>query len=240
MEKAFRKAIELSPNYATAYHWYSVSLVDDPVRSREPLDLLLKAAELDPRSMIIGASVASKYFQQGLFSRGEQQALKIIELYPDFPNGHDMLVDFHIWQTGEFAKALEQVRALSRIDPDDFDALRHQIEIYVLVGDYSAAAELQEQIADMDPEIWWAGWADFPRAMTKGSGPAMREAGNWMLQRAGNRPRLTSVVAQSMLISGDLDRARAFYRQLYPDTPDVGNGKSAGTRKRPVPFPGCC
>ena len=95
-EKAFRKAIELSPNYATAYHWYSNSLTRDPLRSRERLDLLLKAAELDPRSMIIGSTLVKEYFNQGLFSRGEQQALRMTELYPDFPSVRHGLVDHYL------------------------------------------------------------------------------------------------------------------------------------------------
>ena len=60
MEAAYHKAIELSPNYATTYQWYANSITD-PLRSREKLDLLLKAAELDPRSMIIGSSRITSY-----------------------------------------------------------------------------------------------------------------------------------------------------------------------------------
>ncbi len=53
---AFSKAAELSPNYATTYHWWATSTGGDPLRSRERLDLLLRAVELDPRSMIIGTT----------------------------------------------------------------------------------------------------------------------------------------------------------------------------------------
>ena len=216
MEQAFRRAIELSPNYATAYQWYSKSLLHDPLRSRERLDLMLKAAELDPRSMVIGASLASVYFAQGLFSRGEQQALKVIELYPDFPNGHHLLVDHYFWDTGEFAKALEHAQALARIDPGDFDALRHQIEIYMQVGDFAAADAVQERIANLDPDMYYAAWADFVRALLQANGPAIRETGNWMAQRSVPGEWPIPVIARGMLVAGDVNRARELFQQLHP------------------------
>jgi TolB-like protein/Tfp pilus assembly protein PilF len=215
MEQAFRKAIELSPNYATAYHWYSVVLIRKPLRSRQRLDLLLKAAELDPRSMIIGNGLAIEYMQQGLFSRGEQQALKMTELYPDFPNGHHALVDFYFLGTGEYAKAFEQARFLWRLDTDSFDALRHQIDILVAIGDFAAARAVQERIADMDPQIFWAAWADFLVAIAQRNGPAIRETGEWILARAGDRPWFSEMAAQAMLIAGDLERSRALFQQHF-------------------------
>jgi TolB-like protein/Tfp pilus assembly protein PilF len=217
MEQAFRKAIELNPNYATAYQWYSVSIIENPLRSRERLDLLLRASELDPRSMIIGASLANEYFVQGLFSRGEQQALRLIELYPDFPNGHHLLVDHYYRHTGEFVKAMEHARALARIDPGGFDALRHQVDVYVAVGDYQAATEIQDRIADLNPEHYWAGWADLLKALSESNAPAIREVGNWILQRAGETDWIYRAVGGAHLIAGDTDKAKEVYLQGEPN-----------------------
>jgi len=221
MEVAFRKAIELSPNYATAYHWYGI-MIRDPLRSREKLDLLLKAAELDPRSMIIGASLAGEYINQGLYSRGEQQALKVIELYPDSPNAHHMLVDLYLFQTGEYAKALDQARALERIDPGDYDALRHQIDIYLVVGDFEAAAAIQERIADLDPNTYYAAWADMGRAVIGRNAPAIRETGNWMVQHSVPGEWPIPAIAHAMLVAGDVNRARELYLQVYPGLLNAG------------------
>ncbi len=46
-EIAFRRAIELSPNYATVWHWYAVFLGGYPLRADEAIELAQKAAELD-------------------------------------------------------------------------------------------------------------------------------------------------------------------------------------------------
>lgn len=216
MEQAFRKAIELNPNYATAYQWYSNSIIDNPLRSRERLDLLLRAAELDPRSMVIGTALAKEYIVQGLFSRGEQQALKLVELYPDFPGAHHGLLDHYLWHTGEFAKALVHARALERIDPGNFDALRHQVEIHSAVGDFQAAAAVQERIVDLNPNHFWAGWADFLKAREEGNAPAVRESGNWILQRAGEDKWLIRNVADALLAAGETSKARELYLQTDP------------------------
>ena len=61
-EAAYKKAIELSPNYALAYHWYSIYIgLSDPQRAQESTDLMHKAAILDPRSGIIGYNLAETY-----------------------------------------------------------------------------------------------------------------------------------------------------------------------------------
>jgi TolB-like protein len=216
MEQAFRKAIELSPNYATAYHWYSTAIIGDPLRSRERLGLILQAAELDPRSLIIGSSVANEYFHQGLFSRGEQQALKTIELGPDFPNPHHELVDHYIWGTAEYAKALEHARELERIDPGDFDALRHQMEVYLAVEDHESAERIQAKITDINPDTIWAGWRDLMTAWSKGNAPGMKESAHWFLQKAGEFDWALREVAGLFLAAGEPHRARELLLRADP------------------------
>lgn len=166
--------------------------------------------------MVIGTALANEYIVQGLFSRAEQQALKLVELYPDFPGAHHELLDHYLWHTGEFAKALGHARALERIDPGNFDALRHQAEIHIAVGDFQAAAAVQERIIDLNPNHYWAGWADFLKARAEGNAPAVRESGNWILQRAGEEKNLFRIVANALLAAGETSKAREIYLQTDP------------------------
>jgi len=221
-EQAFRKSIELSPNYATAYQWYSGHLRSDPLRSKETLQLAHRAVELDPRSMIIGVNLAAEYRTQGLFSRAEQQNLKLIELYPDAPNAHHQLVDMYMWETGEFTKAMKHARKLGEIDPDSFDAVRHQAEIYLAVGDYEAALALQEKIAEMDPDHWWAGWIDLQIAELNGNAAAIQEAINWLQPRVTGQRWELGDLADSYLAAGDIDKARDLYLQALPGLLEPG------------------
>jgi tetratricopeptide (TPR) repeat protein len=54
-EVAFKRALELNPNYATAHHWYSFLLSD--LSGGEELAEISKARELDPLSPVINFQV---------------------------------------------------------------------------------------------------------------------------------------------------------------------------------------
>jgi len=205
-EAAFQRAIELSPNYATAYHWYAVNIAN-PLRSRERLQLLLKARELDPRSMIINMALGGEYRRQGLFSQAERQFLDLLELAPDFPNGLHGLADQYMFDTGEYAKALDLVRRMEALDPRNYDPLRHQAEIYLELGDFEAAERARERIADLDPEHYLLGTLGLLAGTRKGSDDAVREAFNWVLPRIQDRDLLVQYLARTQLILGDAGRA---------------------------------
>jgi tetratricopeptide (TPR) repeat protein len=216
-EDAFRKAIELSPNYATAYQWYGNAMRNDPLRSRDRLDLAHKAVELDPRSMIIGVNLAAEYMAQGLLSRTEQQALKITQLYPDFPTGYHSLLDLHFFATGRMADAMQYARKLEALEPGNFDSLRHQSDIYVVIGDLEAARVVQDRIIELDPEHWWAGWTDLIIAERSGNAPAIREAISWLQPRITGQSWRLNNLADSYFIAGDIDRARELYVEADPE-----------------------
>ena len=56
-EKSYKKAIELNPNYATGYHWYSLLLIQT-AKTEETYFNIKKAKSLDPESMIINKDFA--------------------------------------------------------------------------------------------------------------------------------------------------------------------------------------
>ena len=58
-EKYYLKAIELSPNHATAFHWYSNLLIDDKSRHDLALQYIQKAIELDPLADILKINLAN-------------------------------------------------------------------------------------------------------------------------------------------------------------------------------------
>jgi TolB-like protein/Tfp pilus assembly protein PilF len=215
-ETAFRRSIELSPNYATAYHWYSNSIGGDPLRSRERLELALKAVELDPRSLIIGTNLAGEYRNQGLFSRAQQQARKLIEMSPDFPSSYHLMVDHHLWDTGQIAKALANAEKLLEIDARNTDARRHQIEVYVEVGDFETARAIQEQITEANPDNFWAVHADLLIAMQTNNVPAAREALQWRLKFLETWPWSARFIGTIYLAIGDTSRALDLILQFQP------------------------
>jgi len=83
-ETAYKRALELNPNYATAHHWYSV-LLNNLGRSKEALARIRKAQELDPLSAIINQAVGNVLGSLGRFDEALAQFEKVIEIDPAFP-----------------------------------------------------------------------------------------------------------------------------------------------------------
>ncbi len=82
-EIEFKRAIELNPNYATAYHWYSHYLVavgrlDDAVAA------IKRARELDPFGVTINIWLAETLYYARQYDPAIDQYRKTIEIYPDW------------------------------------------------------------------------------------------------------------------------------------------------------------
>ena len=89
-EREFKRAIELNPNYATAYHWYS-NLLSDLGRFDESASMIKRAKEIDPLSSIISMNVSLMYQWQNDHNASVENSLKLIELDPYFSGAYRIL-----------------------------------------------------------------------------------------------------------------------------------------------------
>ncbi len=89
-ERLYKRAIELSPNYATAFHWYSIAL-----RSRGRFDeaafMIRRAQEIDPLSSVVSVNLSLTYQIQNDHNASIENSLKIIELDPNFSGAYQFL-----------------------------------------------------------------------------------------------------------------------------------------------------
>ncbi|MEM7281006.1 MAG: tetratricopeptide repeat protein [Pseudomonadota bacterium] len=90
-EDAFVRAIDLSPNYATARQWYGYLLSIQMGRAEEGLVQLQKAKELDPISPIINKNLADGLNAAGRFEEAIDQYLRVMEIDPNFPGAYENL-----------------------------------------------------------------------------------------------------------------------------------------------------
>ena len=78
-EREYKRAIELNPNYATAYHWYS-NLLEELGRYDEAALIIRRAHDINPLSSVIGVNISLIYQIQNDHKASIENSLKVIEL----------------------------------------------------------------------------------------------------------------------------------------------------------------
>ncbi len=86
-ETEFRRAITLSPNYATAHHWYAFHLLLTG-HDQDAINELRKAESLDPLSLIISADTADALCIAHLTDQSIAQSQQLLALEPNFALAH--------------------------------------------------------------------------------------------------------------------------------------------------------
>jgi eukaryotic-like serine/threonine-protein kinase len=87
-EKALRRAIELNPNYATAWHWLGNATLISMQRFDEALAAGQRAIELDPLSAIISADQGWNYLFAHRYDDSIAQMHLTLKLDPNFYYAH--------------------------------------------------------------------------------------------------------------------------------------------------------
>jgi len=90
-EKEYKRAIELSPSYATAHQWYGEFLTFTG-RFDEGLEEIKRAQALDPLSLIINAVKGTHFYFTRAYDKGIDQCQKTLEMDPDFRPAHVYLM----------------------------------------------------------------------------------------------------------------------------------------------------
>lgn len=143
-EGEFKIAIELSPNYATAYDGYGVCLAQTG-QFDEALKLLKRAQQLDPLSLVVQVHIGWVYFYSGKYDLAIEQYQKALEMDPSY-----VWARTHLSQAYEqkkmFAEAiaeLRQVIAVSSVPHHHLASLSH---IYAQQGNGKEAKSLLEDL----------------------------------------------------------------------------------------------
>jgi TolB-like protein/Tfp pilus assembly protein PilF len=210
MHSAFKRAIELSPNYATAYQFYS-GRDKSYTRMKEDVDLMLKAVELDPRSAIIGVNLADIYAEQGSYSRAEHQYKKVIDLNPNFSPGYGALARYYGYFVGRFDLASQNLKFALTMDPTSLNELDYLVTYSLELGDRQAALRYRLMMADANDQDWRLGFSDMLIGLEKGNAGGVREALNWMKPRVPVSTPIFPTVAMLALANGDTAEARKVF-----------------------------
>ncbi|NIM91464.1 MAG: protein kinase [Candidatus Aminicenantes bacterium] len=104
----FRRAIEINPNYATAHHWYALTLMA-MARHEEAIKEIKRAQELDPLSLVINRNVGTIFFRARQYGQAIENFRKTIEMDPSFTYVHGYLGLTYI-QKSMYEEALAEAK----------------------------------------------------------------------------------------------------------------------------------
>ena len=145
-EKEFKRAIELNPNYPTAYHWYSIFLKSQG-RNDEAAVMIQRARDLDPLSSVISVNVSRMYHMQNNYEGSVENSLKIIDLDPNFPAAYQYLAlsYLRLGRNAEAVAAAEKATTLSNRAGIYLGDLGH---VYGKVGRREDALKIIKELED--------------------------------------------------------------------------------------------
>ena len=217
VEIAYQRAIELSPNYASAYQWYSGYIGNtDPLRTQENIDLLQKAAKLDPRSRIIGLNLGINYTRRGLYTLAENQLKKVIELHPDSETAYVFLAGVYWVFMGQFDKALDLYNKASALNPEFYFYNLPKGAIYRNLGLPEAEQGARDKLADAGAEEWILATADVHISFGRGNPAGTLELINWQLPKVQQMTMRRVRLAALALAEGDIQLSREIYLSVEP------------------------
>jgi len=206
-EAAFRRAIELNPNHASAYMWFAM-LRDGEERDEEAIELFQRSMELDPLGRIPFTNLPMLYAQRGQSDEAIRLWLKAMQVHPEWPMPQLYLAQ-HLAGLGRLDESMAWIEQASALANDPVVDL-FTVRLYVAFGDTEKAVELlktlpaEHQLARyMDGLVLLLNF-DFQGALNYFSAIA-----------ASEEPGQTSeipvqVAAQIAIVTDDLDKAREF------------------------------
>lgn len=144
-EEYFLRAIELSPNYATAYHWYSSMHLAETDRVEEALPFLRKAIELDPLAPVLAASLSRMLWSLGRAEEARTTILSGIERNPEFPFHYGNMAE-HLLALGRVDDALRWSHEATRLAPAFVDYAVFECGLHLQIGDDVSAERCLNRI----------------------------------------------------------------------------------------------
>lgn len=112
-EAAFRRAIELNPEYPAAHHWYCVFLGVQG-RHEQSLAEMRRAWSLDPLSIALNANLGHSLSMVGQFEEAVRQLQETIKMAPGFVSTYEYM-GYMFWLKGDMQKAVESYRKAAEL-----------------------------------------------------------------------------------------------------------------------------
>ncbi len=150
-EKSFKKAIELTPNYAMTYMWYG-SFVQSLGDVGGAHQLFEKAFELDPKSPIAAFNVAWCYYMVGNESKAMELFSTIINNDPYYPGAYILAGDV-LYNRGRLDEAIPMYYRALELDSVNQLAVRGLLLANIDMGNVAHAEQWFDYL-DKNPTLF--------------------------------------------------------------------------------------
>ena len=142
-EREYKRGIELSPNYATAYQWYS-NFLKNLGRYDEAAAMIKRAHEIDPLSSAIGSNVSRMYQWQNDHNASIENSLKVIELDPNHSGAYQYLGISYL-KLGRNAEAIATFQKAVELSNRNGETLMYLGYGYGLTGKHREAIAILKE-----------------------------------------------------------------------------------------------
>lgn len=149
-ESEYRRAIELSPNYAKAHYWLSICL-RTMGRLDEALAEVKLAHELDPLMLIITVELGRTFYFARLYDLAIKYYREVIDLEPNFLPAHFRLGQAYV-QKGMYEEAVEEFQLAIPPTGNDPDVMAALAFVYAISGRTDEARDVLNQLKALSRE----------------------------------------------------------------------------------------
>jgi tetratricopeptide (TPR) repeat protein len=149
-ERAFERALQLSPNAADTHDLYGLMLAAQE-RYDEAIAVQRRAQELDPLIPWHSSDLASTLLRAGRYDEAQQEAERVLELQPHFPYGHAVLGWVYL-KKGMNDEGLAKLEKAAALSTDNTIFLGQLGQAYALAGRVKDARDVLQQLEKLSLE----------------------------------------------------------------------------------------
>ena len=143
-ENEYRRAIELNPKYATAYHWYAAQLMLQG-RFDEALQEIKKAQQLDPVSLGINKDFAVILLYARDYDKALEQCRKTLEIEPQFGTMFTYIAQIYELKQ-KYSEAVAELEKAHAAAPEDGEITYGLGQAYALMGKKDEALRISNEL----------------------------------------------------------------------------------------------
>jgi eukaryotic-like serine/threonine-protein kinase len=146
-EAEFKRAIEINPNYATAYVWYADHLTAMR-RLEEATTMLRRAYELDPLSLNVNANLGLPLFYGGQYKEAIAAFQRALDMDPSFIPARDYLGNAYA-ANGMYKEAISEFEKVLSVAKGYYPALAMLGYCHARAGRKAEAERVLEKLVEL-------------------------------------------------------------------------------------------